>query len=126
MTIGELGLVRKLAVGAALLLLAGCQTRYLPVDDAGRHTATPALGAAATTPVPVGASPPAPVPLAGLSDTCGASGLQYLVGKPKTQIPVPVNPAKRQVICVTCAAAPGPDPARATILFDQGTGLVTG
>jgi len=108
--------------GGAALLLAGCQT-YLPVDDAGHHTAAPPKSAAA--PVSPNALPPAPVPLAALSDTCGATGLQYLVGKPKTEIPVPVNPGKRQVICTSCAMAPGTDPARMTILFDQGTGLVT-
>jgi hypothetical protein len=118
MTIRKLGLA-----GAALMLLAGCQTRYLPVDDAGHHTAVAAPGAAA--PVSPDALPAAPMPLAALSDTCGAFGLQYLVGKPKAEIPVPVNPGKRQVTCTSCARAPGDDPARTTILFDQGSGLVT-
>ena len=118
--------IRKLAfAGAAVLLLAGCQTRYLPVDDAGHHTAVPAPGAAAAAPVSLDVPPPAPVPLAALSDTCGAAALQYLIGKPKTEIPVPVNPGKRQVTCATCAMAPGVDPARTTVLFDPGTGLVT-
>ncbi len=110
---------------AAAVLLAGCQTRYLPVDDAGRHTAVPPPAAGAVAPVSTNALPPAPAPLAALSDSCGAGALRYLVGKPKTQIPVPVDLSKRQVICTTCTLPANEDPSRATILFDPTSGLVT-
>ncbi len=121
--------MRKWAMGAAaMVLLAGCQTRYLPVDDAGNHTALPPAASATAPPVAPpapSALPAAPIPLAVLSDTCGAGALRYLIGKPKTQIPVPVDLSKRQVICTGCAAAPQNDPARVTILFDQTSGIVT-
>jgi hypothetical protein len=115
---------RHVLIGATLLLLAGCGGRYLPVDDAGRRTALPAPGAV-TPPVSPDGLPLAPIPLAALHDTCGATELQYLVGKPETQIPVPVDPGQRQVTCAGCVMGPGSDPTRTTILFDQGSGLVT-
>ena len=95
------------------LALAGCQPRYLPVDDVGRTTATP-------PPVPQ-----TPAPAAGAPDTCGAEKLQYLIGKSRRQIPVAVDMSKRRVACTTCVLSHLDDPSRATILFDETTGLVT-
>jgi hypothetical protein len=97
----------------AVAVLAGCQDRYLAVDDAGRTTATP----------PPLAAPPTTA--AAAADTCGAGKLQYLIGKSRRQIPVPVNMAKQRVDCTTCVLSHLDDPQRVTILFDQSTGLVT-
>jgi hypothetical protein len=102
--------IRGLIALAALGLLAGCAPTYLPVDAAGRTTAAPPAAAAEV------ASPP---------DACGASRLQYLIGKPKSQIPVPADLSKRRVACTTCVSSEITDPTRVTILFDQSTGLVT-
>ena len=89
---GEKGLI-----AAALLLLAGCQGRYLPVDNAGRTTAVP-------PPANVSAPPSA-------HDTCGADKLQYLVGKSRLQIPVAVYISKRRVACTTCVMSHLDDPS---------------
>ncbi len=62
---------------------------------------------------------PAPPP-----DECGAQPLQYLIGKPHTQIPVPLNPNRRRVICSSCVMTQDFVPTRQTIIFDSVTGLV--
>ncbi len=107
------GLILSIMIFAAL---AGCQTRYLPVDDAGRTTAdAPSSGSVIQTPVPAPSTP----------DTCGAGKLQYLVGKSRRQIPVAVDMSKRRVACTTCVLSHVDDPSRVTILFDETSGLVT-
>jgi len=58
-------------------------------------------------------------------DACGASELQYLVGKPRADIPVPVNPSRRRVVCSTCVMTQDVVPSRQTIIYDASTGLVT-
>lgn len=75
---------------------------------------------------PVPAPPPiaaAPAPKAD-PDTCGAKDLQYLVGRPKTEIPVPVNPRNRRVTCTTCPITMDFNPQRVNIFFDQASGIV--
>jgi len=57
--------------------------------------------------------------------TCEAPQLSYLIGKPRSQIPVPVDPSKRRVSCTTCPVTEDFRPERTDILFDQATGLVT-
>jgi hypothetical protein len=57
------------------------------------------------------------------SDRCGARELRWLVGKPKSEIPVPVNLANRRVICVTCERGPAMD-NRLSIYLDPDTGTV--
>ena len=79
-------------------------------------------------PPPAAEAPPPPVvapPQAlGSRDTCGADPLQSLVGRPRTEIPVPVNPSLRRVVCSTCAATQDFNPARQTIVYDSDSGLV--
>jgi hypothetical protein len=79
--------------------------------------------AAAPQPPPPVAVAPAPPPRP--RDSCGAVSLQYLVGRPRTDIPVPVNPGMRRVVCSTCAVTQDFVSARQTITFDAQTGLVT-
>lgn len=57
-------------------------------------------------------------------DRCGAAGLQSLVGKPRTEIPVPVNPRLRRVACTTCPVTMDFNPERLNIFFDAETGVV--
>ena len=102
--------IKQALAAAALMLAAGCQTRYLPVDDAGRTTAAPPPVRA----TPVSTAPSAP-------DTCGAEKLRYLVGKSRLQIPVAVDMSKRRVICTTCVMSHLDDPLRTTIVFDEAT-----
>ncbi|HEX3407196.1 MAG TPA: proteinase inhibitor i78 [Caulobacteraceae bacterium] len=81
-------------------------------------------------PPPAAEAPPPPPPVVappqalGASDTCGADPLQYLVGKPHTDIPVPVNPGLRRVVCSSCAVTQEFNAARQTIVYDSQTGLV--
>ncbi len=73
---------------------------------------------------PPPSSPPAYSPRPA-SDQCGARDLQYLVGRPTTEIPIPVEPGRRRVICTTCPITPEYFSFRQTILFDAATGRVT-
>jgi len=73
---------------------------------------------AATTPAPLLAPPKDPT-------ACEAASLAYLVGRPRTEIPVPVDPSRRRVACTTCPVTQDYRPERTDILFDQATGLIT-
>lgn len=64
-------------------------------------------------------------PAAPARDTCGASALAGLVGKPRTQIPVAVDLSRRRVACSACPVAPDIRLDRVNILYDARTGLVT-
>jgi hypothetical protein len=59
------------------------------------------------------------------TDECGAAALQWLVGKPRTEIPVPIEPNRRRVVCSACEITPEHVPFRQTIVYDLNTGLVT-
>lgn len=86
---------------------------------------------ATTAPSPVPRAPtPAPPPQVNLApatpkDACGAEPLQYLVGKSRTEIPPPLAPNRRRVVCSTCAVTQDYAPYRQTITYDAATGLVT-
>jgi len=43
----------------------------------------------------------------------------------KSEIPAPVNPSHRRVVCATCPAAQEYRPDRTDFLFDETTGLIT-
>ena len=60
-----------------------------------------------------------------LRDTCGAAALAGLIGKARSQIPVPVDLSRRRVACTACPVAPDIRLDRVNILFDAATGLVT-
>ena len=100
-----MNLFRLIALGAAVASLGAC-TSYLAVNDAGDTTAK---APAATTPV---------TPVKG--DTCGASKLQYLVGKPKEEAPVPADLSKRRVYCSSCIDHHGLSPGPAGHRLRQG------
>ncbi|MBE7216855.1 MAG: peptidase inhibitor I78 [Caulobacteraceae bacterium] len=116
-----------LGAATAALLLAGCAS-YLPVNGQGDRTALPPAAKQAATPSPsptpqAYAPPAAP---AGSHDTCGAAALQYLVGKNRTEIPVPTDLARRRVVCTTCPVTQDFRPDRQTITYDAATGNVVG
>ncbi len=111
------GSVRIWAV-AALIALCACSSPSPPVPPPPEQ-ATAAPPAAPRPAPPVSPRPP-PKP----SD-CGAAALQYLVGKPHTDIPVPVNPGMRRVVCSTCMITQDYVAGRQTITYDTQTGLVT-
>ncbi len=108
----------RIAAIVAALALGACAGPQGPAP-----TAAPAAAAPAPPPPPPVAA--APAPPAKPRDSCGASELQYLVGKPRTEIPVPVNPAMRRVVCSTCMITQDFVASRQTITYDVRTGLVT-
>lgn len=99
----------RIAVLIGLLGLAACSTSAPPPP------APPPAAAAPAPPVV------APQPVA---DTCGARDLQSLVGRPRTEIPVPVRPDLQRVACTTCAVTMDFNPNRLNVFFDAATGLI--
>ena len=80
--------MRLLAVLALAAVLAGCASPAPepPVTPAERpQTAEPVIPSRVEQ-----------------KDQCGAVALAYLVGRPKSEIPVPVDPARRRVACLSC------------------------
>ena len=94
------------------MALAGCET---PASDA---PAPRAIEEAQIT-RPVGARPVNPT-----VDLCRAGEMQWLVGKPKTDIPVPVDVVNRRVTCTTCPVTEDYSPHRLNIFFNEETGIV--
>lgn len=92
------------------------------------------LGACSTP----AATPPAPVVVAqaeasqpvgshmpgGEADLCKAADLQWLVGKNKREIPVPVDVVNRRVVCTSCAVTMDYSPYRQNIFFNAQTEIV--
>ena len=99
-----------MALGAALAL-AACSSSPTEV--------TPA-------PAPYPASVAAPAPASSLAsrDQCGAAELQDLVGKLRTEIPVPIDPTKQRVACTTCPVTMDFSPQRLNFFFDAATGVI--
>lgn len=58
------------------------------------------------------------------ADLCRAGDLQYLVGRPKTEIPVPVEVVSRRVTCTTCPVTEDFSPYRLNIFFNAQTNVV--
>ena len=123
---------------AAFVMMAGCASH--PHDN-DRWPQVPPPQAPAPTyrpPAPPPAYQPAPAPMPQspsaaqqspaygptASDQCGAAGLQYLVGRPRTEIPVPLQPSTRRVVCSTCVVTRDYRADRQTIVFDSDTGLI--
>ncbi|WP_421728742.1 hypothetical protein [Brevundimonas sp.] len=106
----------KVAVLSSLMLpgavLAGCST---PKTEAP----APAVVAAAAQAQPIGTRMPSTD-----ADMCKANDLQWLVGKPRTEIPVPVDVVNRRVACTTCVITEDYSPYRLNIFFNTATGLV--
>lgn len=107
-----------MGAGGLILALAACSS------------AEPARAPVATPDYPVGVTPapqaiaPTPVPPHDQTDLCKASDLAWLVGKPKSEIPVPVDVTDRRVVCTTCPVTEDYNPYRLNIFFDEDTGVV--
>ncbi len=106
----------RIAALTALLLAASCasprKTAVAPPPEA------PKPAPLAVAPAPLAIAPPP-------KDACDAGSLQYLVGRPRTDIPVPVDPSRRRVACTACPITQDFVSYRQTILYDAHTGLVT-
>ncbi|WP_297804834.1 hypothetical protein [uncultured Brevundimonas sp.] len=57
-------------------------------------------------------------------DRCGAAELQWLVGRNRSEIPVPVDVSNRRVTCTACAITEDHREDRLTILYDRQTNVV--
>lgn len=55
---------------------------------------------------------------------CKADEFQWLIGKPRTEIPVPVDVVNRRVACTTCPITEDYSPYRLNIFYNQRTGLI--
>ncbi|MGH6987087.1 MAG: hypothetical protein ACRED9_09665 [Caulobacteraceae bacterium] len=116
---GKAGLRRSVALAGALVFAACAAPPAGPVRTAAPTPAVRSLPEEAAAPLPI-PPPPAPRP-----DQCGARTLQGLVGKPEVDIPVPLEPETRRVLCTVCPRIGGYQPGRLTILYDPSSGLVT-
>ncbi len=70
-------------------------------------------------------APPAPVAPPEPKGQCDARTLTYLIGHPRTDIPVPADLSHRRVACTTCPAEGAYQPTRTNILFNANTGIIT-
>lgn len=70
------------------------------------------------------APPPAPRPRPEPPDTCGLRAVRDLVGRPRSAIPVPVNPDLRRVTCSHCVQTQDYNPRRLNIFYDADTGVI--
>ena len=102
---------------------------FLGLTACGSTPETPVTGPAPQTPAyhPPAAYKPAPPPVTYkpvTNDQCGATALQGLVGKPRTEITVPLDPGKRRVVCSSCIVTQEYRSDRQTIVFSSETGII--
>lgn len=89
---------------------------------------TLSLCARASAQTPPQSPPPSLIqspPAASAAPRCEAAALAYLVGRPKSEIPAPVDPSHRRVACTACPVSQDYRPDRTDILYDANTGLIT-
>lgn len=96
--------IKILAGAAVLLLMSACASEAPPPP-----------------PPPVYRPPPPPPPPA---DQCGAAEAQKYVGRPRSEIPIPVLPALQRVACTTCPVTQDFSPRRLNFFYDAQTGIV--
>ena len=118
---GEVGVMRRRGLVLALAL-AGAACSSSPKPAPPPKVSSPRPAPIAPKPAPVAQTP---IPQGPPPDQCGAYELTNLVGKLKTEIPVPVDPGRRRVYCSTCMVTMDYDPTRLNIVFDVQTGLIT-
>jgi hypothetical protein len=99
-------------IAAPLLVLAAC------ASEPASPTAPP------PAPLPAEAPPQPAAPPSSNSDQCGAAEAQALVGRPRSEIPVPVLPSLQRVACTTCAVTMDYSPRRLNFFYDAETGIV--
>lgn len=97
------------------MFLAACSSTPVPVAE----VPAPSVVAEAEANQPVGSHMPD-----GEADLCKAADFQYLVGKHRNEIPVPVEVVNRRVVCTTCPVTMDFSPHRLNIFYNARTELV--
>jgi hypothetical protein len=118
--------MRRALALIGLAALAGCAPSTPAPAPRPTPQAIQPAPARYATPTPY-VTPPStqPKPPAAAADACGAAAHAYLVGKNRSEIPIPVDPTLRRVSCSACAVTMDFNPRRLNIIFNQETGLVT-
>lgn len=111
------GSAPKIARSPVPTTLAG-PLGYRPASPQGQATG-PLASRDTVSATPDPAAPPEP------KGQCDAPSLAYLVGRPRTDIPVPADLSRRRVACTTCPASDDYRPDRTDILFNANTGIIT-
>lgn len=96
----------KLMLGLALISLAACASDPPPPP-----------------PPPISPAPPPPPPPPE-PDKCGAAAAQQYVGRPRSEIPVPVQPSLQRVACTSCPVTMDFNERRLNFFYDAATGIV--
>jgi hypothetical protein len=104
--------MKRVIVLAGLLALAACST---PPE-----ASPPPPPPTASRPAP----PPPPPEDAPTADACNAKAYQHLVGRPRSEIPVPVKPNLQRVACATCPVTMDYSENRLNFFFDAATGII--
>jgi len=103
-------------------------TRWMILAGALALTACSTPQEAASPPPPPVSRPAPPPPSVEPSpasdDACNAKAHQRLVGRPRTEVPVPVRPNLQRVLCTTCPMTMDHNPNRLNIFFDAATGII--
>jgi hypothetical protein len=108
-----------MAAAGLALILAACSSGPIEVTPSDTPTAPPAPPS-----VQLPTLAPTPAPSATARDQCGAADMQGLVGKPRTEIPIPIDPARQRVACTTCPVTMDFSPVRLNFFFDAATGVI--
>jgi hypothetical protein len=116
-----------MVLGLALGLAACSGPRY-PTTAPAPPAAPPAPNPPAPNPPALTPTPPprSPIPRPDVTvrDACGAADLQRLVGRPRTEIPIPVDPGRQRVACTTCPITEDYNPNRLNFFFEADTGRI--
>ena len=103
---GEASMKTKLMLGLALISLAACAGQPPP------------------PPPPIKPAPPPPPQASPEPDQCGAAAAQKYVGRPRSEIPIPVQPSLQRVACTTCPVTMDFNEKRLNFFYDAATGIV--
>ena len=120
--------MRRLILGGTLLaVIAGCAPQAPPPPRQPLQRPMPlARPSPYDTPTPYVTPKPSSQPTAPktAADACGAASHAYLVGKNRSEIPIPVDPAQRRVACSTCPLTEEFRPTRLNILYNTESGVI--
>jgi|GEM_PF-593251 len=124
---GEASLTKALGLAVATAIgLSACSGPRYSISRPVTQGPAPPSSPPALSPAPSRAPPRQAElrPKLAQKDACGAAGFQGLVGRPKTEIPIPLDPSRQRVACTNCPGADDVDPARLNFLFDANSGLI--